>query len=253
MIRGVIFIFLLFILALSCNHDSIYKKTERDGWHLIDLKSFEIMTPKDYEFKRQQGVDSFVGEITDGDVIIRFDYGCYTGKGVRDRVEGLAQFKHMLDIRSLISIHNKLEPSDSLRRDTTLLKLMNQSKFDSIELVECINSWDFVNDIGQEIDYCHYVEVGKEKYLIPYVFDHEVIENGNRYRVERDTLNGIYTKLYWERHKSDSMRIGIYISNLNDFNESVNSYCKTVGMYASEVTPPELEIIKEMFKSIELR
>ena len=44
---------------------------------------FTISVPTTFEYKEQQGIDSFVGRITDGRTDIRFDYGWYTNPGPR--------------------------------------------------------------------------------------------------------------------------------------------------------------------------
>ena len=41
---------------------------------VLDLKVFKITVPKDWIYKKQKGIDSFVGEISTGNSSLSFDY-----------------------------------------------------------------------------------------------------------------------------------------------------------------------------------
>jgi hypothetical protein len=43
-------------------------------WKVLDLGSFKISIPKDWNYKQEQGEDSFVGEITTTKSSLHFDY-----------------------------------------------------------------------------------------------------------------------------------------------------------------------------------
>lgn len=49
-----------------------------NGWHRINLGRFEIETPNDFNYVKAQGIDSFVGYITNFDDTIEFDFGLYS-------------------------------------------------------------------------------------------------------------------------------------------------------------------------------
>lgn len=81
--------------------DDFYTKIGQ-GWHQMDLGAFSISTPERYLFRQRQGIDSYVGEITDGESIIYFDYGWYSGnldgrnpetnEGSRDTICGISAY-----------------------------------------------------------------------------------------------------------------------------------------------------------------
>jgi hypothetical protein len=47
-------------------------------WHRIDLRKFTVNTPTDFKFYQQQGIDSYVGIITNETDSIEFDFGWYS-------------------------------------------------------------------------------------------------------------------------------------------------------------------------------
>jgi hypothetical protein len=55
-----------------------------DNWHKIDLPTFSVNTPTDYKLVKQQGIDSYVGLITNGSDTLSFDYGWYSND-LKDR------------------------------------------------------------------------------------------------------------------------------------------------------------------------
>jgi len=59
------------------NSKSYYHKLS-NGWHRVDLGVFSVNTPVRFEYIRQQGIDSYVGIITDNIDTISFDYGWYS-------------------------------------------------------------------------------------------------------------------------------------------------------------------------------
>lgn len=55
----------------------IYTKLD-NNWHRIDLRKFTVNTPRDFKFHQQEGIDSYVGLITNETDSIEFDYGWYS-------------------------------------------------------------------------------------------------------------------------------------------------------------------------------
>lgn len=72
------------------SNSSFYLKSNLPDWHTINLGKFQIQTPKEYKFYRLNGVDSYVGGITNGIDTLQFDYGLYSntlGKYAREKFE----------------------------------------------------------------------------------------------------------------------------------------------------------------------
>ncbi len=81
--------------------DDFYEEIGQ-GWHQMDLGPFSISTPERFLFRQRQGIDSYVGEFTDGVSTISFDYGWYSGsledrnpetnEGARDTICGIPAY-----------------------------------------------------------------------------------------------------------------------------------------------------------------
>ncbi|MEO9474103.1 MAG: hypothetical protein ABJG41_01160 [Cyclobacteriaceae bacterium] len=53
-------------------------KVVDDNSHIIELGRFSLLTPNNFKYVEQEGIDSFVGLITDGTDSIEFDFGWYS-------------------------------------------------------------------------------------------------------------------------------------------------------------------------------
>ena len=79
-------LFIIFILFVSCNDQKTVEPPSND-LKILDLKTFKLMTPKNWTFVKTIGIDSYVGRIAigSGDTLL-FDYGryrCSFGNGNR--------------------------------------------------------------------------------------------------------------------------------------------------------------------------
>jgi hypothetical protein len=76
-----------------------YQKSKTAVWHTIDLEVFTVDTPIEYRYLPLQGIDSFVGRITNSSDTLIFDYGWYS--------DDFASLDTALYTRSEISIAGK--------------------------------------------------------------------------------------------------------------------------------------------------
>jgi hypothetical protein len=60
------------ILVASC-------KTKRNEWQTLDFGVFKLKTPTNWTIVERQGIDSYVGGLTNGKDSLWFDYGWYSG------------------------------------------------------------------------------------------------------------------------------------------------------------------------------
>lgn len=63
---------------LSKKRDSEIYTNIGNGWHKIDLGTFSIETPSEFKYIKEQGIDSYVGLITNKIDTLYFDYGWYS-------------------------------------------------------------------------------------------------------------------------------------------------------------------------------
>src|SRR4249919_1713797 len=65
------FLPIILLLLYSCN-------SKRDGWQTLDFSDFKLQTPVGWKIIKQQGIDSYIGGLTNGRDTLEFDYGWYT-------------------------------------------------------------------------------------------------------------------------------------------------------------------------------
>ncbi len=65
-------VFLMCIFSISCNSN---RTTE---WQTLDFGVFQLKMPSGWEEFREQGIDSYVGGLTNGTDSLWFDYGWYS-------------------------------------------------------------------------------------------------------------------------------------------------------------------------------
>jgi hypothetical protein len=53
-------------------------QTAHVGWTRLDAGTFSLYAPAGWELHKEQGIDSYVGEVSDGRIVLQFDYGLYS-------------------------------------------------------------------------------------------------------------------------------------------------------------------------------
>jgi hypothetical protein len=62
-------------VLLSASQGVQRSGAEQSGWQEVDAGAFSILAPSGWKFHQLHGVDSYVGEFTSDDTVIRFDFG----------------------------------------------------------------------------------------------------------------------------------------------------------------------------------
>lgn len=77
-------ILIALVIAMMMTESSFFELGERrymkvdNNSHIIDFGRFSVLTPSNFKYVEQEGIDSFVGLITDGTDSIEFDFGWYS-------------------------------------------------------------------------------------------------------------------------------------------------------------------------------
>lgn len=238
---------------MCCEDIQVYKSVERDGWHLIDLKSFEVMTPKEYKFSPKQGIDSSVGEISNGKVQISFDYGCYSHPGPRDIKETIERNSDYVNLSTYAMHLQDLLDVSSYEKDgrVNLTELLGD--LHNVQLLKYSDSVQLSVQTPENLEYYYQFQFNGETYRIPFEFDDDSDENEDRFEFMRDTSDNIYRKIYFDKVLSDTMKYGVFMVDLSDFNEARNAHCKKLGLVASGVSAQEFNTVKKIIDSIQFR
>ena len=73
---SILFALLIVVLLTACNAPRENKK----DWHTLDFGAFRLKTPSDWKQFKEQGMDSYVGGITNGKDSMWFDLGRYSAE-----------------------------------------------------------------------------------------------------------------------------------------------------------------------------
>lgn len=79
-----------------------YGPAKNENWHTIKLRSFSIETPVTFRFLKYNGIDSYVGRITNGIDNLTFDYGWYSNDlSEFDTVQGVQVSMEIINGRKI--------------------------------------------------------------------------------------------------------------------------------------------------------
>lgn len=87
-----------------------YGPAKKENWHTIKLGSFSLETPVTFRFLKYNGIDSYVGRITNGIDNLTFDYGWYSNDLSKfDTVEGVRVSMEIINGRKIKIIRDLKE------------------------------------------------------------------------------------------------------------------------------------------------
>jgi hypothetical protein len=231
----------------------MYKPSPNKGWHIIDLKAFEVSTPKSYKCIIREGVDFFAGELTDGNIRIFFGYGCHIDPSPRDKIDDIERNSDHINLISYSKyLHKILDVSKySKEGEVNLTELFND--FQDLKLLAYSDTVKLSTPKPDSMEYYFSFIYDDIIYNIPFDYDQRVIENEKKYEFSRDTIQGIYFKKHYDRIKSDTMVYGIYMVDLSKFSDGMNAYCTKLGMRANKIPFNDFETIRTIMESIQFK
>jgi len=66
------------LAAVGCSSVPKRKKSPEDGWLKVDAGAFSVVAPPGWVFRKEQGIDSYVGILEGSGMVLHFDYGHYS-------------------------------------------------------------------------------------------------------------------------------------------------------------------------------
>lgn len=207
----------IFLTLLSCDNQTAPNIATNE----IEIGDFVFQFPENFKLVKENGVDSYVGHISDGKIDFHFDYGYYSNSLDKSISEFLAQ-----DVWKW----NALGRHGLLHSGAELSSIANE-----IILIDCQtrDSLNYINSYlykGDTIDY---------ELTIP-----SEIRN---VKIEMDTIDNITYKLV---RKSNVL--GLYAKNLNGFNKSINSHI-ALSITTSKLNNEEIKTAYEILRSCKLK
>lgn len=203
----------IFLTLASCGDksNSNYIETE------IEIGAFTFQFPQDFKLIKEQGIDSYVGKVSNGKIDFQFDYGYYSNSLDKSIAEYLEQ-----DVWKW----NALGRYGLLPSGTELSGIAKETALISCQTEDSIKYINFYMFKGDTLSY---------KLTIP----KEILET----KIEIDTIDSVVYK-----YVRKSNYVGLYAKNLRGFNKSINSYL-ALSIVASDLNKEETEIAYEILRS----
>ncbi len=216
MTKTVLHIAISALLFSACKSDSPTNNSEGN----IEVGNYTFRFPQGYELIKEQGIDSYIGKISNGKIDFQFDYGYYSNSLDKSVDEYLSE-----DVWKWNALgSNNLLPEGDVTGIADDTELISFSTFDSIE------------------------------YKLLFVYKSDTIEYGlkvpeeiRKVKIEIDTIDNVRYKFV----RSDDY-VGLYAKNLKSFNKSINSY-KVLSIIATKLSPEETEKCYEILLSCKLK
>lgn len=82
---AVLFVSVLMLSLSACSSSpspsptsSLTQRQSANSWVKLDAGAFSLYAPSGWEFRKQRGIDSYVGEFVGDHIVLEFDYGWYS-------------------------------------------------------------------------------------------------------------------------------------------------------------------------------
>lgn len=231
-------ILILGLVALcSCSpkNADVYLASPKADWHKIDLGSFELEAPKDYKYKQRQGIDSYVGQISNGKTTFEFDYGWYSNNKPLTPRELFEDTKTTLYWDEILEVFGS-----ELNPDSLFFEI--QEKF-IVKKVTPIGDGQFLAALelnGQQAQ-IQFEPFAKDE-------DNEYFQ----YKIEEDQDDFYYKKLYTPKKLGQRARAGVYIEDLLNKIESPYGYDQ-LAFYTFDMNQNNQEVLLEILQTVKMK
>lgn len=215
MIRTFIFIFSLALLITCCQTKNKSTGTFKE----IAVGDYIFKFPKDFKLIKEKGLDSDVGKISNGKIKFEFDFGYYSNsfeKSLQEYFNFEVWKTNALTIR-----YPKLSMDELLKKE---IKLIKSETFDSV-------------------NYTLFFLHKKDTILYNIVIPEEI----RAAKIELDTIDNLVCKLI----QTDEY-VGLYLKNLNEFKESINSYL-ALSIRADGLNSKERKVALKILRTYKLK
>ena len=217
------FLFLSLLMIVSC-------KNSHDNYIKIGIYSFDF--PKEFSLIKGNGIDSYVGKVTDNKISFDFDYGYYSNKLIlapEEYVDNKIWFDQFID-------HANMETPTSQR--------VSKSDIDILE----VRKANFTDKLGNvEHDY---VATLKWKKGVKFDYPIEIPEGLKGYTIKKDTIQNCLRKIVLAKDSKKGIT-GIYLQDLSNFNKSINS-SQALSMSTSNLTKPQQDSVLKIFNTLKI-
>jgi hypothetical protein len=225
--------FTLVVLLLSCgqseNKSGVQTEKKSDGQlKAIEVGDYLFDFPSDFELVTEKGIDSYVGKIKGDSMWFGFDFGYYSNDFEQTPQEYLDNGHWRYNVANLfMKVGITYDQTNMPKVD--ILSIRPATAQDSTIGKGCDYVAKCIHD-ETEFDYAVYIpnEIKELNFAV-------------------DTIGGHYRKIVWAKDPQKG-RTGIYLRDLNGFNESINSYL-ALSMSTSNLTIEQQETALKIFRT----
>lgn len=207
--KRILIIILLCLFTISCKEKSTKDK-------LIDIGPFSFTVPHDFEYKKLQGIDSFVGEITNGETTFSFDYGKFSPKPPMTEQEFLAKNSETLNLGSLHLLLKKIDPTPYQNDDGSVSLQEIDKRIKNLELKQNTENIKFSMYPDKEFKYYYSLKFDDKQYNFPF-FGYEVHKNNiKNFTIKTDTINNYKRTISIYNKKDNTENDCVFFKDLKD-------------------------------------
>ncbi len=207
----------IFLTLTSCRDESTSNHIQAE----IEIGVFTFQFPQDFKLIKEQGIDSYVGKLSNGKIDFQFDYGYYSNSFDKSITEYIGQDVWKLNALGQYGLLPSGTELSGIAKETVLISCQTK---DSIRY---INLYEYKGDTL-------FYELTIPK---------EILDT----KIEMDTIDNVAYK-----YVRKSNYVGLYAKNLSGFNKSINSYL-ALSIDASDLSTEETEIAYEILRSCKLQ
>jgi hypothetical protein len=219
-IRSIFFIIVGIFFVNSCGKAN-------DNYITIGNYTFDF--PNDFKLIKEKGDDSYVGKIKGDNIIFEFDYGYYSNGLIQTPQEFLQEKFWLIDAASQF-----------MEVDVTY----SNNNFPVVNLLSVRQSK--ISDTGmfKNADFIATCKHETETFDYPITLPAAV----KQHNVKIDTIQNHFRKIVLAKNPSRGMT-GIYLKDLNGFNESINGYL-ALSLTTNHLTKEQQDTVTKIFSTV---
>jgi len=238
----------VFILS-SCYDGAKYVKLNDGKNHLIDLGRFSIVTPTDFKYKKQNGTDSFNGEIRNWKfTTFFFDYGWYSPKPPMTKEQFIDDNRDYLNFESTQMFFNLIELKPYENDEGSINPRDITKKIKNVVLNKMNDSIVLSRGKQKNCAYYHTFNFENKEYKIPFCIPQENLDNFKYYEIKTDTIDNYQRTISIWKNKNMKKYSSVNLVPLND-----DPYKMELWVGINTNGKLKIEKIREILESVKLK
>ncbi|KAB1153372.1 hypothetical protein F7018_17040 [Tenacibaculum aiptasiae] len=238
-----------FLLFVNCNTNGVEYIPQKDEKnHIIDFELFSIILPKEFKYKKIDGIDSFVGKIENGTSSFLFDYGRYSPRSPKDKASFIKESQKSMDFMTLQKFLNKInmKPYEDEKGNVNLDEITKKIK--NLKLHENNKTVVFQNDKENNCEFYYSLEFEGKEYFVAFCIPEENKKEFKYYKLYIDTIgNYKRTIALW----TDKETVSTSSVNFESLNEKKTNGELFIGIRSN--TEFNKEELKAIFETVVMR